>query len=134
MATSSIVGRLLAKRLVARSMAGLLLAMGLLLVTRLAAAGTQDFMVTNATGVEIHALYVSPTKADSWGEDILGEDTLGNGQSVEIHFPNSERAKVWDLRVEDKGGNSIEWTGLHLNEIEKVTLHYKDGKAWADVE
>jgi hypothetical protein len=118
----------------AKGMAKLLFATGLLLMTRVGSAGTQDFTVVNATGVEIHTLFVSPTKADSWGEDILGRDTLDDGETVDIKFPESERAKVWDLRVEDSKGNAITWTGLHLNEIEKVTLHYKDGKAWADVE
>jgi hypothetical protein len=117
-----------------KSMAKVLLAVGLLLVTRGASAGTQDFTVVNHTGVEIKALYVSPSKANTWGEDILGQDTLGDGDSVAIHFPRSERSKVWDLRVEDHAGNSIEWTELKLNEIETVTLHYKDGRAWADVE
>jgi hypothetical protein len=38
------------------------------------------------------------------------------------------------LRIEDKGGNSIEWENLNLLKISKVTLHYKDGKGTADVE
>ena len=39
----------------------------------------------------------------------------------------------WDLKVVDSKGNSIEWNDLNLVEISEVTLHYKDGKAWADV-
>lgn len=117
-----------------KNIAKVLFIFGLLTGAVYAFAGKQDFTVVNATGVEIHHLYVSPTKAADWGDDILGEDTLGNGESVDIHFPSSERARVWDLRVEDSGGNSIEWTGLRLTEIESVTLHYHEGRAWADVE
>ena len=108
----------------------------LMLVAAWAWAGSQDFTVVNDTHVSIHALYVSPSKADNWGENILGKDTLDHGETLEISFPNSERAKLWDLRIEDHEGNSIEWTSLKLNEIEKVTLHYtkENGKAWADVE
>lgn len=40
---------------------------------------------------------------------------------------------MWDLRIEDSKGNSLDWESLNLLEIEAVTLHYKDGKAWADV-
>jgi hypothetical protein len=98
------------------------------------AQGKQDFTLVNQTGVEIHELYVSPHKSDDWEEDVLGQDTLPSGDSVTIHFSPKEKAKLWDLKVVDKEGNSIEWESLNLLEISKVTLHYKDGKAWADVE
>lgn len=98
--------------------------------------GAQDFRVVNATGVEIHELYVTPHTADDWQEDILGRDTLPSGEAVDITFSRKEKAKMWDLRVVDGEGNSIEWENLNLLEISKVTLRYnkKTGKAWADVE
>ena len=99
-----------------------------------ALAGDQDFTLVNSTGVEIHALYVSPADQKEWGSDILGKDTLGDGQTAEISFSPKEEAAKWDLRVEDGKGNSIEWSDLDLTEISKVTLNYDDGKATADVE
>jgi hypothetical protein len=98
------------------------------------AQGKQDFTLVNQTGVEISELYVSPHSADDWEEDILGQDTLPSGQTLEITFSPKERAKLWDLKVVDSKGNSIEWESLNLLEISKVTLHYKNGKAWADLE
>ena len=97
-------------------------------------AADQDFTLVNKTGVEIHALHVSPADANKWGPDILGKDTLEDGQSVEIKFHEDEEADKWDLRVEDKEGHAIEWEDLNLMKIEKITLHYSDGKATADVE
>jgi hypothetical protein len=88
----------------------------------------------NATGVEIDKLYVSPHDADDWQEDVLGRDTLPSGQSVDIKFHRSEKAPMWDLRVEDSKGNAIEWENLNLLEISKVTLHYENGKGTAEVE
>ena len=96
-------------------------------------AGDQDFKLNNKTGVEINALYVSPADQNEWGEDILGQDTLAAGASVEIEFSPKEEAAKWDLRVEDKKGNSIEWTDLDLTEISEVILHYDGGKATAEV-
>jgi hypothetical protein len=96
-------------------------------------AGDQDFKLNNKTGVEINALYVSPADKNEWGEDILGQDTLAAGASVEIEFSPKEEAAKWDLRVEDKEGNSIEWTDLDLTEISEVTLNYANGKATANV-
>jgi hypothetical protein len=111
-----------------------LLALSTLFASAAFAQGKQDFTVVNATGVEIHELYVSPHSADDWEEDILGRDTLPSGESVDITFSPKERVKMWDLKIVDGKGNSIEWENLNLLEISKVTLHYKNGKAWADLE
>lgn len=115
------------------ALAGMLALVALLSSTALA-QGKQDFTLVNVTGVEIHELYVSPHSADDWEEDILGRDTLPSGESVDITFSPKERAKLWDLKIVDGKGNSIEWESLNLLEISKVTLHYKNGKAWADLE
>jgi hypothetical protein len=104
-----------------------------LIAASAAHAGDQDFKLINRTGVEIHALHVSPHSSDEWGEDILGQDTLSNGESLNIKFPSRTRAAHWDLRIEDEKGNSLTWESIDLLEISEVTLHFKDGKAWADL-
>lgn len=101
--------------------------------TAFARSGDQDFVLHNETGVEIHQLFVSPTTADEWEEDVLGVETLAAGDSVKVTFDDREKSSKWDLKVVDSKGNSIEWRELNLIEISEVTLHYKDGKAWADV-
>jgi hypothetical protein len=98
------------------------------------AQGKQDFVLVNRTGVEIYALYVTPHNAKDWGEDILGADTLLANEELEISFSRKERAKFWDLRIEDEDGNFIEWDKLNLLEISKVTLYYKNRKPTAIVE
>jgi hypothetical protein len=103
-----------------------------LLASSAVRAGEQDFTLVNKTGVEIHALHISPHSSDEWGEDILGQDTLGNGDSLDIKFPSRAKAAHWDLRIEDEKGNSLTWESIDLLEISEITLHYKDGKAWAD--
>lgn len=97
-------------------------------------AANQDFTLVNKTGVEIDKVFISPHDADDWEEDILGRDTLPDGQSVDIKFHRSETAAMWDLRVEDSKGNAIEWENLNLLQISKATLHFENGKATAEVE
>ena len=48
----------------------------------------------NKTGVEIHKVYISPHDKDDWEEDILGKDTLPNGETVDIKFHRSETAET----------------------------------------
>lgn len=97
-------------------------------------AGEQDFTLVNRTGVEIHNLHVSPSDENEWGEDILGKATLADGESAMIKFNPKEEAAKWDLRVADENGNAITWEDLNLLKISKLTLHYSDGKATAEVE
>jgi hypothetical protein len=97
-------------------------------------AGAQDFTLLNETGVVIDKLFISPHGVDDWEEDILGQDTLASGEKVDIKFHRSQKAPLWDLRIEDKQGHSIEWENLNLLEISKLTINYKDGKATANAE
>ena len=99
-------------------------------------AAEQDFTLVNETGVEIDKVFISPHDADDWEEDILGKDTLPTGQSVDVKFSREETAAQWDLRIEDKEGNGIEWENLDLLKISKLTLNYDAAskKATAKVE
>ena len=123
------------KNLVSKTKAIIVLGVIVMFVTAtaFARAGTQDFVLHNETGVEIHEVYVSHVTADDWEEDVLGKDTLPEGDSVKITFDDRDKHSHWDLKVVDGKGNSIEWHDLSLVDISELTLHYKDGKAWADV-
>ena len=105
----------------------------MLVAANCAFAGDQDFTLVNHTGVEIHKFYTSPHNSDEWEEDVLGEDTLADGESLDVTFPKREKAAHWDIRVEDSKGNSLTFSDVNLKETSEVVLHYKDGKAWADL-
>jgi hypothetical protein len=110
-------------------------ALALLLLPALAAAGTQDFTLVNKTGVDIAELYISSASTDEWEEDVLGLDLLEDGESVEITFSADEKAKLWDLKVVDGEGDEIVWTDLKLNEISRVTLRFDgNGDPIADIQ
>jgi len=123
------------KKVISRS--GMPLALVVIAMCLAAAAfargGKQDFVLHNETGVEIHELYVSPHSSNTWGEDVLGQDTLAPGASVKITFDDQEKTVKWDLKVADGNKHTIEWENLDLSKISEATLHYKEGKAWADV-
>jgi hypothetical protein len=104
------------------------------LMAQVARAGDQDFKLSNKTGVSITKIMVSPHDKTTWGEDIMGKETLGDGESVDIKFHATEEAEYWDLKIVDKDGHEIVWANLNLLKISKLTIHYTDGKATADVE
>lgn len=98
------------------------------------AEADQDFTLVNNTGVEIDKVFITPHDSDTWEEDILGQDTLPDGERVDIKFHRTEKAAMWDLKIADKEGTSIEWENLNLLEISKVTLHLKNGKGTYEAE
>lgn len=97
--------------------------------------GKQDFILHNQTGVEINSVFVSPHDSNDWEQDVLGQETLANGESVKIIFDDREKKVRWDLKITDKDGNSLEWEDVNLVEISELTLHWdaKKAKGWADV-
>jgi hypothetical protein len=92
-----------------------------------------DFTLRNQTGVEIHQLFLSPHTSDDWQENVLGRDALPDGESVQISFDDRDKHEMWDLKVVDGKGASISWEKLDLTKMSEVTIHYENGKAWADV-
>ena len=92
----------------------------------------KDFTLVNDTGVVINTCTALPP-ANNWREDILGVDTLASGESVTVKFSGFDHCQ-WDLRIEDTDGNALEWTGLNLCDISRVTLHWDGSNATADLE
>jgi hypothetical protein len=85
----------------------------------------QDFKLVNSTGYELKALFVSPSKSDDWQDDILGQDTLDDGKTVNVHFSPKANTCKWDLKVvySDDDSSAV-WSNVDLCSIEKITIHY----------
>ena len=112
----------------------LLLALGFLfLVSGFAQNKALDFTLHNKTGVDIHAIHISPSDKNEWEEDILKGDVLENDQSVHIQFSAHETAALWDLKVGDAEGTGLVWENLDLTKIHDLTLKIVDGKAVAEI-
>jgi hypothetical protein len=85
----------------------------------------QDFKLVNKTGYELKELYVSPSKASDWQDDVLGQGTLGDGEAANIKFHRSATACKWDLKVVySVDSSSAVWSDIDLCTIEKITIHY----------
>jgi hypothetical protein len=94
---------------------------------------TQNFKLNNATGVEIYGVYVSPVDTTNWGSDIMGQDTLADGSSVNINFSTELQQQYWDLMVTDSQGTQLIFKNLDLFSISEVTLKLDNGTPTAEV-
>ncbi|MSP49416.1 MAG: argininosuccinate lyase [Alphaproteobacteria bacterium] len=89
------------------------------------AQGKQDFTLMNATGYVISHVYVSPSKENDWGDDILGKSSMDDDEVVPIVFSRKERTCDWDLKVTYEDDNSsVIWRGFDLCKVTKITIKY----------
>ncbi|WP_157136009.1 Tat pathway signal protein [Teichococcus cervicalis] len=75
------------------------------------ASAQNRFWLVNQSGQVIESAYVSPSRLDNWGPDILGNSVLPPGQQV--HVTPSAADCVLDVRVRYQGGQ--EETRMQVN-------------------
>ena len=92
-----------------------------------------DFTLVNDTGYTIDKVFVSPSKMEAWGEDVMGpDDQVPDGKSVHIRFSRAhEKETKWDIKIVFTDNESRYWTDLDLSAISEVTIHYKNDHATA---
>lgn len=86
-----------------------------------------DFTLVNGTGYSIKKVYIGPSNNPNWTDDmeVLNGRTFKNGTALDISFSPRARSAKWDLRVEWSDGDApVDWYGLDLTTIEKLTLLY----------
>jgi hypothetical protein len=90
-------------------------------------ANDADFKMVNKTGYQIDSVYVSRASSDSWGSDIMGKDSLGDGDSVDITFPHGGSACKFDIKVQYNDESTAEWGNVDLCKYDTISLFW-DGK------
>ncbi|MEO5375882.1 MAG: hypothetical protein H7840_16750 [Alphaproteobacteria bacterium] len=105
-------------------------------VSGASAEGKQDFTLVNKTGYTIDQVYVSPSNASDWEDDVLGRDTLDNKETVHITFARSNKSCKWDLKVVYSDKETAEWDDFDLCSTSKITIFYdrKSGETTAEYE
>jgi hypothetical protein len=106
---------------------GLGLSLSLAIGAGLLRAGDQDFVLVNKTGYDIDEVYVAPANEKEWGEDIMGQDTLDNGDKVTIEFSHKEKECAWDMKIVFSDKEEAVWEDFDLCKVREITLRY-DGK------
>ncbi len=86
---------------------------------------TQDFTLVNKTGYELKHVFVSPSKSENWEDDVLGRDTLADGETVAIQFHRDNKTCHWDLKVVYSVDDTHAiWGNIDLCTVDKITIRY----------
>lgn len=98
-------------------------------------AGQQDFVLINQTGEEVAELYVSPTSANDWEEDVLGVDVLDDGSRIRVRFSDDADHCHYDLKLVHSDGANAVWTDFNLCKVSTIRVYYdRDGEPQAEYE
>jgi hypothetical protein len=87
-----------------------------------------DYGVINKTGMTITHLYLSPSKDDQWGADILEKDVLADGEECGIEFDKDDEECFYDIKITDSKEQDWTVTNVDLCKFTKVTFTVTKGK------
>lgn len=90
----------------------------------------RDITIVNKAGEPITEIYIALANESEWGEDVLGQDVLEDGQTVDIHFSGyGKKDCQFDLLAKNEDGDQWLLEDLNLCEVTTVTITGKYIKA-----
>ncbi len=95
-----------------------------LLLTPFAWAEPVTFVLTNGTDEAIMEFYASPPGVEEWEEDILGDDVLEPGDSVEITIADSRDDCEYDFLAVFEDESELEHDSISVCDDEEYV--YRD--------
>ncbi|OXR49740.1 MULTISPECIES: hypothetical protein [unclassified Pusillimonas] len=87
-----------------------------------AIAADKNVTIVNGTKTTMVAIYASTVGASTWEEDILGEDVLGPGESVEINMDDGSGKCMFDVKAEFKDGTETIRADLNVCKVGELTF------------
>ena len=102
-----------------------LLTVVMIVSSNAAMADKRNFSLTNATGYDIHSVFVDSSHSNSWSDDIMGRDIFHDGETIDVHFDGADKGCKWDMKIEWTDGEpATEWHDFDLCQITSITLKY----------
>jgi hypothetical protein len=88
------------------------------------ASAEEILKINNRTGYTISEIYIAPASVNNWEEDVMGDQTLETGTSVDIDFSRSADTCKWDLKAVYDDKTSAVWHNVNLCKISTISLFY----------
>ena len=94
------------------------------LIASPASAAEEVLKINNRTGYTISEIYIAPATSDNWEEDVMGDQTLETGTSVNVDMSESVDTCRWDLKAVYDDKTSAIWKNVNLCKISSISLFY----------
>lgn len=86
-------------------------------------AQSQDFSMTNNTGMILIDVFISPNDANNWGSDVIPKDMILDGETFNFTFTGVNPEKcVWDIKFLADNGIEYYMQDVDLCTITSITL------------
>lgn len=87
-----------------------------------ALAANRKVDVINKTGSTMTSFFASSTGTESWEEDMLDNDTLANGETLEADIDDGTKACIYDFKAVFSNGSSSIKQKVNVCEISTFTF------------
>jgi len=77
--------------------------------------------IVNKTGMTMTSFYASKVGAKTWEEDILGQGTLDDGDTVNVNISDGTGACRFDFKAVFEGGSTVEKANINVCSISAFT-------------
>jgi len=111
------------KLILKSAIAAIVVALALFSSVTSAAALDRRVKIINNTGYTMVRFYGSHRDAQTWQEDILGNDVLPAGSSVTINFNDGTGYCIFDFRAEFENGAVSEVWNQNICELATFTFN-----------
>lgn len=78
--------------------------------------------VVNKTGYTMTSFYASSVDEESWEEDMLANDTLEDGETLEADIDDGTDACVYDFRADFSDGSKVVKRKVNVCEVATFTF------------
>jgi hypothetical protein len=86
-------------------------------------AQSQDFSMTNNTGMTLIDVFISPSDSESWGSDVIPGDLILDGETFNFTFTDVSPEKcMWDIMFTAEDGVKYYMRHVNLCELTTITL------------
>ena len=75
--------------------------------------------VVNNTGQPIFYVYISLSVSDDWEEDVLGDDVLMPGETLNIRLP---RSGTWDFMAVGRDGTEYTLFEIRIPGTDRISI------------
>jgi hypothetical protein len=82
--------------------------------------------ITNRTGYAVLSVFISPVGDSTWGNELLGDNNLGNGQSFTFTSLPPSNGNMYDIRLVDTDEDSYVIRGVRLREGQTINFRFND--------
>ncbi len=87
-----------------------------------ALAADRKVDIINKTGHTMTGFFASTVDQESWEEDLLGGDTLKNGETLEADIDDGSNACVYDFKGEFADGDAVVKRKVNVCEVGTFTF------------